>query len=185
MDEAISASGFASHALGVGIVVSEDPMMAGDVARVPGGGRAAAGELRRNVHDRHEVELHSTEGFGLMKPEQPALVQELLVLAQQHPGVFGPRGALTQDGHDLPRAPHRLGVADGGEIAALRLRQRAHGTVSIAGTGHDHFSPPTIALPGSCRTSLPVRAGRNGARPDDHRKVTLLGAKDAQPFPRR
>jgi len=24
-----------------------------------------------------------------------------------------------------------------------------------------------------------------GARPDDHRKVTLLEAKDAQPFPRR
>ena len=27
--------------------------------------------------------------------------------------------------------------------------------------------------------------GGMGARPDDHRKVTLLGAKDAQPFPRR
>ena len=27
--------------------------------------------------------------------------------------------------------------------------------------------------------------GGMGARPDDHRKVTLLEAKDAQPFPRR
>jgi hypothetical protein len=27
--------------------------------------------------------------------------------------------------------------------------------------------------------------GGMGARPDDHRKVTLLGAKDAQPFRRR
>ena len=113
--------------------------MAGDVAHVPGGGGATARELRRDVHDGHEVELHPTKGFGLVKTEQPALVQELLVLAQQHPRVLGPRRTLAQDRHDRPRAPHRLGVADGGEIAALRLRQRAHDIAAIAGTSHDHF----------------------------------------------
>ena len=111
--------------LGRGVVVAQDPMMAAEIAHVPRRGRAAARELRRNVHHCDEVELHSPEGFRLVKTQQPALVQELLVLADEHPGVLGPRGALTQDRHHLPRAPHRLVIADGGEIASDSLRQRA------------------------------------------------------------
>ena len=64
-------------------------MVAGDVADVPGRRRAAARKLRRDVDDRHEGKLHPAESLRLVKSEQPALVQELLVLADQQPGVFG------------------------------------------------------------------------------------------------
>src|SRR5262245_29329349 len=61
-----------------------------------------------------------------MKPEQPALVQELLVVADEHARVLGALGELAQDRHDLARAAHRLVVADGGEITTRPLRQGAH-----------------------------------------------------------
>ena len=55
--------------------------MAGQVAHVPGRGRAAARQLRGDVHDGHEVQLHPAEGLRLVKAEEPGLVQGLLVLA--------------------------------------------------------------------------------------------------------
>src|SRR4029453_15239219 len=117
-------------------VVSEDPMMAGDVGHAPGRGRAAARKLRRDVHDRHEIKLHPAEGLGLVKPEQPALVQELLVVADEHARVLGALSALAQDRHDLARAAHRLVVADGGEITTHPLRQRAHALALLAPAAH-------------------------------------------------
>jgi hypothetical protein len=87
--------------------------MAGDVAYAPGGGRAAARELGGDVHDRHEVELHATEGLRLVKAEQPALVQELLVLADEHASILGALRALAQDRHHLARPLHRFRVVDG------------------------------------------------------------------------
>ena len=109
--------------------------MAGYVAHAPGGGGAAARQLRRDVHDRDEIELHSAESLGLMKTEQPALVQELLVLADEHAGVFALRGALAQNGDDVARPLHRLVVADGREITAHRLRQGAHRRCLIHSSG--------------------------------------------------
>ena len=81
------------------------------------------------------------ERLGLVKPEQPALVQELLVLADQHAGVLGPLRALAQDRHDLARPPHRLAIIDGGEVAPHRLRQRADLMAFLARAGHDALSP--------------------------------------------
>jgi hypothetical protein len=40
------------------------------------------------------------------------LVQQLLVVANEHAGVLGALRALAQDRHDLPRPPHRLPVID-------------------------------------------------------------------------
>ena len=68
--------------LGLGLVVAEDPVMAGEIADVPGGRRAAARDLGRDVDDRHEVELHAAERLRLMEAEQAGLVQQLLVLAR-------------------------------------------------------------------------------------------------------
>ena len=111
-----------------------------------------------------------------MKTEEPALVQELLVLAQQHARVLGLGGTLTQDGHDLPHPPHRLVVADGGEIATLRLRQRADDIAAIAGTSHDHL-PQTIALPtGSAARCFPVQ-GVSPADAAEHIGIPFAGMR--------
>src|SRR5689334_6766279 len=72
MDEAISVRvRVPDFMLGRGVVVAQDPMMAAEIAHVPRRGRAAARELRRNVHHRDEIELHSPEGSGLVKTQQP------------------------------------------------------------------------------------------------------------------
>jgi hypothetical protein len=92
-------------------------MVAGEVADVPGGAWTAAREFVRDVDQGHERKLHPAERLRLMKPEQPALVQQLLVLADEHARVFGRLRALAQGRHDLARPPHRLVVVDGGEIA--------------------------------------------------------------------
>ena len=94
-------------------------------------------DLGRDVHHRHEVELHAAERLGLVEAEQPGLVQELLVLADEHARVLGLLRALAQDRHDLARPAHGLVVADGGEVAPLRLRQRADGMALLTRAGHD------------------------------------------------
>ena len=111
-------------------------MVTGDVSHVPRRGWAAARQLGRDVHDGDEGKLHPAEGLGLVKPEQAALVQELLILANEHAGVFGALGALAQDRHDLPRPPHRLAIIDAGEIAPHALRQRSNGSGLLA-RAHD------------------------------------------------
>ena len=75
--------------------------------------------------------------------------------------VLGPLRALAQDRHDLARPPHRLVVADGGEIAPHRLRQRAHGVALLARAGHDHL-PQTILhfRPDLRRGAFPCKAFR-------------------------
>src|SRR5262249_59046929 len=110
--------------------------MAGDVPHALGRRRTAARKLRRNIHDGHERKLHPAEGLWLVKPEQPALMQELLVVANEHAGILGALGALAQDRHDLPRPPHRLVVADAGEITTHALRQRARLVLSARLRGH-------------------------------------------------
>ena len=109
-------------ALGFGCVVAEDPVVAGEVADVPGGGGAAAGELGRDVDDGDKVELHAAEAFGLVETEEARLVQQLLGVACQPARLLGRRCALAQQRHDLAGATHRLVVADAGEVAAHRLR---------------------------------------------------------------
>ena len=63
--------------------------MAAEVADVPRGRRTAARDLGGDVDHRHEVELHAAEGLRLVEAEQPGLVQQLLVLADQHARVLG------------------------------------------------------------------------------------------------
>src|SRR5262249_45602794 len=69
----------------------------------------------RDVDDRHKVKLHPAEGLGLVKPEQPALMQELLVVADEHAGILGalarsralgasPRRSRRRRNHDAPAA---------------------------------------------------------------------------------
>ena len=111
--------------------------MGGEIADVPRGRRAAARDLGRNVEDRDEIELHAAEDLRLVEAKQPGLVQQLLVLAQQHPRVLGRLRALAQDRHDLARAAQRLVVADGGEVAAHGLRQRAEALA------HCHAATPS------------------------------------------
>jgi hypothetical protein len=110
--------------------------MTGEVPNVPSRGRAAAAKLRRNVHDRYEVELHPPELFGLMEAEQAGLVQKLLVFPEELPGILGLLGALPEDGHDLPRPPHRFAITHTGEITAPGQRLRGNGARSIDQAGH-------------------------------------------------
>ena len=98
--------------------------MAAQIADVPGGRRTAARDLGDDVDQRHERKLHPAECLRLMEPKQPGLVQQLLVPAREHAGVFRRLRTLAQHRHDAARAPHRFVVADGREITA-RLRQRA------------------------------------------------------------
>jgi hypothetical protein len=86
----------------------------------------AASKLGHDVHHGHEGQLHPAEGLGLMEAEEARLVQELLVVAQEHARVLALLGALAQRRHQSPRAPHRLVVVDAGEIAPGRLGQRSH-----------------------------------------------------------
>jgi hypothetical protein len=132
--------------LSLRLVVAEDPVMAGDVGHAPRRRRTAAGELRRDVDDCDEVELHAAERLRLKEAEQPGFVQQLLGFAHQHARVLGRLRALAQNRHDLPRPAHRLDAPDGGEIAPHRLRQRAHRFVVIA-RGGDRAHGRTSALP--------------------------------------
>jgi hypothetical protein len=102
--------------------------MRGEISDVPGGGRAAARDLGRNVEDRDEFELHAAEDFRLVETKQAGLVEKLLVLTQQNTGILGPLRAFAQRGHDLARAAHRLVIGDAGEVAPHRLRQRSDRT---------------------------------------------------------
>ena len=123
--------------LRLGLVVAEDPVMAGEVADVPGRRRAAARKLRRDVHDRDEVELHAAERLGLMEAEQPALVQQLLVLADQHRGRLRRFCARSRSTGTISRARRmRLVVADAGEIAARRP------AAACRPRGWDHWRRP-------------------------------------------
>src|ERR1700730_19470906 len=86
--------------LGRGIVIAEDPVMAADVADIPGRRWAAARELGRKRGARHERELHYAKRLRLVKAKQPGLVPELLVFADQGAGVLGALSALAQDWYD-------------------------------------------------------------------------------------
>src|SRR6266480_6220814 len=97
------------------LVVAEDPVVAAEVADVPGGGGAAARELRHDIDDRLERQLHAAEAPGLVEAEQARLVQQLLVLGQKHARVLALLRALEERRHALARAAHRLFVADAGE----------------------------------------------------------------------
>src|SRR5205823_12781112 len=98
--------------LRLGLVVAEDPVVAAEVADVPGGGGAAARELGHDIDDCLERQLHAAEAPGLVEAEQARLVQQLLVLGQQHARVLALLRALEERRHALARAPHRLFVAD-------------------------------------------------------------------------
>ena len=86
--------------------------MAAEVADVPSRRRAAACDLRRDVDDGDEVELHAAEHLRLVVAKQARLVQELLVLADEDARVFGLLRPFAQHRHDLARPAHGLLVAD-------------------------------------------------------------------------
>ena len=91
-------------------------MVAAEVADVPGRRRAAARQLRHDVHDGDERQLHATEALGLVEAEEAGLVQQLLVLGQEYPRVLALLSALEQHRHDLACPAHRLFVPDPGEV---------------------------------------------------------------------
>src|SRR5262249_20395191 len=139
------------------------------------GGGGAGGTPGRKAQDRHEVKLHPAEGLGLMKPEQPALVQELLVVADEHAGVLGALGALAQDRHDFARAAHRLVVADGGKIAPHPLRQRAPALALVARA--DHLPSERFhALRRELSCTWPRRARRPKVEPHPTNSCTARAA---------
>ena len=127
--------------------------MAGDVSHAPSRRRTAARKLRRNVHDGHEGKLHPAERLWLVKAEQAALVQKLLVVANEHAGVLGALGALAQDRHDLPRPPHRLLIPNPGEITMHELRQRARLVLSARLRGHGKNLLPQPASSATARAA--------------------------------
>ena len=90
--------------------------MAAEVADVPRGRRAAARQLGDDVDHRDEGQLHAAEALGLVIAEEPGLVQQLLVLGQQHARVLAFLRTLAQRGHDLARAAHGLVIADVREV---------------------------------------------------------------------
>ena len=157
--------------LGVGMVVAEDPVVAAEIADVPGGRRAAARDHVDDVDERHERQLHPAERFRLMEPEQPGLVQQLLVLAREHAGVFRRLRALAQHRHYRARPPHRFVVIDAGEIAA-RLRQRADETGRVV---HGVLRQQSAEIRSTCRRSGNRQCGAsdsaiNGVRSRDLQK---------------
>jgi hypothetical protein len=103
-----------------------------------------------------------------MKPEEPALVQKLLVRPNEHAGVLALAGALAQDRDDLARPAQRLAVTDIGEITTLVLRQRADKVVLLARAGHHRLPCDQSALPSelacvaalSCYPTLPRATDR-------------------------
>ena len=98
-------------------------------------------DLRRGL-ERDEIELHAAEDLRLVETKQPGLVQQVLVLAQQNPGIFGRLRALAQNRHDLARAGERLVVSDG--VAALQqVDAKAH--VAAARARSVRFSRATWA----------------------------------------
>src|SRR5205085_4538145 len=99
----------------LGLVVAEDPVMAAEVADVPGARRAAARELGDDVDDGDIGKLHAAVARGLVVAEEPRLVQELLVLRQEHARVLALLRALGEGGHDVARPAHGFFVADAGE----------------------------------------------------------------------
>src|SRR5947208_4441112 len=111
--------------LRLGLVVAEDPVVAAEVADVPGGGGAAARELGHDIDDCLERQLHAAEAPGLVEAEQARLVQQLLVLGQQHARVLALLRALEERRHALARAAHRLFVAYAGE-AQFRMSYNSH-----------------------------------------------------------
>src|SRR5262249_30513215 len=117
--------------LGLGVVVAENPMMAREVAYVPGRRRATARKLGRDVNDRDELELHAPECLGLMEPKQTSLVEELLVLAKEHTGILALLGALAHKWHNRARSAHGFLVIDTREVTTRGLYQRAHSIASV------------------------------------------------------
>src|SRR5262249_18263025 len=107
--------------LGLGVVVAENPMMAREVAYVPGCRWTTARKLGRNVNDSDELELHAPKSLGLMEAKQASLVEELLVLAEEHAGIFALLGALPHNGHNRARSAHGFLVIDPGEVTAQGL----------------------------------------------------------------
>jgi hypothetical protein len=82
--------------------------MAAQVADVPGGGGAAACDLGHDVHDGDERQLHAAEALRLVEAEEPRLVQQVLVLGQQHARFLALLRPLAQRRHDLARPAHRF-----------------------------------------------------------------------------
>ena len=93
-------------------------------------------------------------------------MQELLVLADEHARVLGRLRPLAQHRHDLARPAHRLVVADAGEIAPRRLRQRADRYVVAAGADHADLPMPIsrfVDHAAGQRTRVPAELGDHGA----------------------
>jgi len=99
--------------------------MAAEIADIPCGRRTATRHFGDDVDDRLERKLHAAEAFRLVITEQARLVQQLLVLAQQHARVFAGLRALAQHRHAVARAAHRFLVADVRELAPRGLGEGA------------------------------------------------------------
>ena len=97
------------------VVERQHPVVDAEVADVPGGRGAAAPELRRDVDERHEVELHAAVALRLREAEEPGAVQVGLGLRQHPPRSLAGAGALAERGDQGARPPDRLVVADVGE----------------------------------------------------------------------
>ena len=98
--------------LGARIVEGEQPVVDGEVGHVPRGGGAAAPDLRGNVEEGHEGQLHAAPAPRLVEAEEPGAVQIALRVLRHLPERFVARRALAQHGDERPRATHRLVVAD-------------------------------------------------------------------------
>ena len=78
------------------IAVAQHPVMAGQVAEVPGGRGADLGELGADIDEDADIELRAADAARLRDPEQPHLVQVLLGLVGQSPQLLAGLGALGQ-----------------------------------------------------------------------------------------
>jgi hypothetical protein len=93
-----------------------------EVGHVPRRRRAAAGELGRDVEDRHERKLHPTPAPGLVKTEETGPVQVGQRVLLHLTRGLGAGRALPQHRRQLARAPQRLLEADVGESASRHAR---------------------------------------------------------------
>ena len=90
-------------------------MVAGEIADVPGGRRADAGDLGADIDEDADIEIGAADPGGLGDAEQAGFVQVALGLVGQPPqllALLGPCGDLR---HQAPRPLEHFVVAHAGK----------------------------------------------------------------------
>ncbi len=105
--------------LGLGLVVAQHPVMAREIAEVPGGRRADPGDLRTDVDQDANIEIGATDPRGLHDPEQSGAMQVAFGLVGHAAQLLAFGRAPGQDRRQRARPLHHLFVGNAREGNAL------------------------------------------------------------------